>query len=194
MLLSGSASVSDVLRSSPLLASIDPIFCSVTISREIHRGNYARVWRGTLSDGSPLVVKMYPRRHFDVMKKELKAYQYLQSRQLFDVAPAYYGTFTMPDQYWAAMIMADGGESVGCSWKDAGLNPRELKVIWNHCKALHSIGMVHHDLQPRNITRDGNGALRIIDFESAAYGHSCDLMSCMELARKFDSFADGWRQ
>ncbi len=104
---------------------------SVTISREIHRGNFSRVWRGTLSDGSPLVVKMYPRRHFDVMKKELKAYRYLYSHQLFDITPAYYGAFAMPDQYWAAIILADGGESghfVDCSWKDAGLNSHELYV------------------------------------------------------------------
>ncbi|PBK97437.1 hypothetical protein ARMGADRAFT_1009452 [Armillaria gallica] len=134
------------------------------------------------------------------MKKELKAYQYLYSHQLFDITPAYYGAFAMPDQYWAAIILADGGESghfVDCSWKDAGLNSHELKIIWNHCKALHSIGMVHHDLLPRNITRDAKGVLRIIDLESASYDHSCSLQatSCSELgslARHFDSFSEGW--
>ncbi|PBK75067.1 hypothetical protein ARMSODRAFT_951133 [Armillaria solidipes] len=193
------------LSPSGAVVSSPPSSWSVTISREIHRGNFSRVWRGTLSDGSctsPLVVKMYPRRHFDVMKKELKAYQYLYSHQLFNITPAYYGAFAMPDQYWAAIILADGGESgrfVGCSWKDAGLNPHELRIIWNHCKALHSIGMVHHDLLPRNITRDAKGVLRIIDFESASYDHSCSFQvtSCSELrslARQFDSFAEGWRK
>ncbi|KAK0244010.1 hypothetical protein EDD85DRAFT_183273 [Armillaria nabsnona] len=109
---------------------------SVTISRQIHRGNFSRVWRGTLSDGSPLVVKMYPRRHFDVMKRELKAYQYLYSHQLFDITPTYYGAFAMPEQYWAVIILADGGDSgrfVDCSWKDTGLNPHELYVSHSCC-------------------------------------------------------------
>ncbi|KAK0464308.1 uncharacterized protein EV420DRAFT_1036404 [Desarmillaria tabescens] len=204
--LSGSASSSvapSPAVSSPPSISTNPISWSVTISQEIHRGNYARVWRGTLSDGScisPLVVKMYPRRHFDVMKKEIKAYQYLHSHQLFDITPAYYGAFAMPDQFWAAIILANGGENE-CfkdrSWERAGFSPHELKVIWNHCKALHSIGMAHQDLQPRNITRDAKGVIRIIDFEYALYNHSCDLMSCLELSSlgcQFDSFAESWRE
>ncbi|SJL07696.1 uncharacterized protein ARMOST_11046 [Armillaria ostoyae] len=189
--------------SSPPLASTNPISWSVTISREIHRGNYARVWRGTLSDGScisPVVVKMYPRPHFDVMKTEIKAYQYIYSRQLFDITPAYYGTFAMSDQYWAAIILADGGESgsfMDCLWEEAGFNPHELNVIWNHFQALHSIGVIHDDLQPKNITRDAKGALRIVDFQDVSYDHSCDPVSCFQLiylARKFDSFAEGWRE
>ncbi len=74
---------------------------------------------------------MYPRPHFDLMKTEIKAYQYIYSRQLFDITPAYYGTFAMRDQYWAAIILADGGESgsfMDCLWEDAGFNPHELYV------------------------------------------------------------------
>ncbi len=67
---------------------------SVTITREIHPGNYARVRRGTLRDGSPVVVKMYSRRHFDAMKNQLKTYEYIYRHQLYDITP---GTFAMPD-------------------------------------------------------------------------------------------------
>ncbi|KAK0244027.1 hypothetical protein EDD85DRAFT_183811 [Armillaria nabsnona] len=113
---SGSTSSSSTFSpevSFPPLTSIDPISWSVTISQEIHRGKYARVWRGTLSDGScisPVVVKMYPRQYFNVMKTEIKAYQCIYSRQLFDITPAYYGTFAMHDQL--------GSHNLGRWWRE----------------------------------------------------------------------------
>ncbi|PBK97464.1 hypothetical protein ARMGADRAFT_639858 [Armillaria gallica] len=158
---------------------------------------------------------MYSRRHLDVMENELKAYEYIYRHQLYDITLTYYGMFAMPDQSWGAIILADGGESPECfmdgNWKDAGLGPNVLYVsahplrvfspnmyritIWNHVKALHAIGMVHHDLVLRNITRDKNGVLRTIDFESASYDHtlseSCST-PCLELVSlggKFDSLA-----
>ncbi len=55
------------------------------------------------------------------MNKETRAYRLLSRHHLDDLAPVYYGTFTMHDDSWGAVILGDVGEAFRCySWDEAG--------------------------------------------------------------------------
>ncbi|KAK0487645.1 hypothetical protein IW261DRAFT_1558700 [Armillaria novae-zelandiae] len=74
-------------------------------------------------------------RHFDVMEKELKVYQYLHNHQLFDSTPVSYGSYAIPDQCWAAMIWTDGEEGADRSGK-CGFSPQEIPKLSSTERAL----------------------------------------------------------
>ncbi|PBK87272.1 hypothetical protein ARMGADRAFT_462971 [Armillaria gallica] len=179
-------------------SSIRSASSNVQLFQRIQIGNFAQVWRGSLTDSNGSVIfviaKMYSRRYFEAMNKETRAYRLLSRHHLDDLAPVYYGTFTMPDESWGTVILSDVGEAFHCySWNEAGMSAEELRTIWKHANDLHSVGLHHHDLEPRNVAKDGNGTLRILDFESSSLDESC---SCGELERLggvFDTLME-WRQ
>ncbi|KAK0192265.1 hypothetical protein F5146DRAFT_496124 [Armillaria mellea] len=101
----------------------------VEVSELLSHGPTAQVWRGCLSSGQgtvPVIVKMFSKRNFDHMKKEVLAYQLISSHHLDDLAPLYYGVFIRPDQSWGAIVLSEAGEAFRGTWKDAGLSVQEL--------------------------------------------------------------------
>ncbi|SJL12118.1 uncharacterized protein ARMOST_15539 [Armillaria ostoyae] len=175
-----------------------PPLVDVRLFQRITIGNFAQVWRGSLTDSQGTVVsivaKMYSQCHFKAMNKETRAYRRLSRFQLDNLAPVHYGTFTMPDDSWGAVILSDVGEAFHCySWDESGMNAEELRTVWKHANALHSIGLHHHDLAPRNIAKDRDGALRILDFERSSLDESCPCGELEGLGEVFDSMVE-WRQ
>ncbi len=67
------------------------------------------------------------------------------------------------------------------------------RTIWKHANDLHSAGLHHHDLEPRNVAKDGNGMLRILDFELSSLYESCSCGELERLGEVFDSLME-WRQ
>ncbi|KAK0480847.1 hypothetical protein IW261DRAFT_1145883 [Armillaria novae-zelandiae] len=179
------------------LPSCPPLLVDVEVSKLLSYGTTAQVWRGCLSSGQgiiPIIVKMFSKRNFDYMKKEMLAYQLISSRHLDDLAPLYYGVFTRPDRSWGAIVLSDAGEAFRGTWKEAGFSVQELQVVWKHLKTLHSLGLHHHDLAPRNVAKGRDGNLRLLDYErSSTDGRSCPCDELNTLERVFDSLAD-WRQ
>ncbi len=103
----------------------------VQIFQRITIGNFAQVWRGSLTDNQGTVVsivaKMCSQRDFEGMNKETRAYWLLSRRQLNNFAPVHYDTFIMPDDSWGAVILSDVGEAFHCdSWDESGMNVEEL--------------------------------------------------------------------
>ncbi|KAK0436948.1 hypothetical protein EV421DRAFT_1907723 [Armillaria borealis] len=106
----------------------------VQLFQRITIGNFAQVWRGSLTDSqgtvTSVVAKMYSQRHFEAMNKETRAYRLLSRHQLDDLAPVHYGTFTMPDESWGAVILSDVGDAYHCySWAEAGMSAQELRLF-----------------------------------------------------------------
>ncbi len=63
------------------------------------------------------------------MNKETRAYWLLSRHRLDNLAPMHYGTFTMFDESWGAVILSDVGEALHCySWDDSGMNVRRGTV------------------------------------------------------------------
>ncbi|KAK0462902.1 uncharacterized protein EV420DRAFT_1521524 [Desarmillaria tabescens] len=174
-----------------------PPLVDVQLFERITIGNFAQVWRGSLTDSqgtvTSVVAKMYSQRYFEAMNKETRAYRLLSRHELNDLAPVHYGTFKMPDESWGAVILSDVGEAFHCySWNEAGMSSEELRTIWKHVNALHSIGLHHHDLELRNIAKDRNGTLRILDFERSSLDKSCLCGELEGLGQLFDSLME-WR-
>ncbi|KAF7372396.1 RIO-like kinase [Mycena venus] len=47
---------------------------------------------------------------------------------------------------------------------------------------LHEAGVLHNDLEPRNVVISKRSGPRIIDFDNATLNHTCGGISCEELA------------
>jgi serine/threonine protein kinase len=47
-------------------------------------------------------------------------------------------------------------------------------------RTIHKMGVIHADLEPRNVVMDEIGNLRVIDFEMSSMDHRCSL-PCDEL-------------
>ncbi|PBK69030.1 hypothetical protein ARMSODRAFT_957346 [Armillaria solidipes] len=179
------------------LPSSPPPLVDVQLFQRITIGNFAQVWRGSLTGSQGTVIsvvaKMYSQRYFEAMNKETRAYRLLSRHQLDDLAPVHYGTFTMPDESWGAVILSDVGDAYHCySWGEAGMSAQELRTIWEYVNALHSIGLHHHDVEPRNTAKDRNGTLRILDFERSSVDDSCPCGELEGLGQLFDSLME-WR-
>ncbi|KAK0442402.1 hypothetical protein EV421DRAFT_1808859 [Armillaria borealis] len=183
-------------NSSPPVLPPGGYICKAIVSQLIARGSTAYVWRGLLNGCTPIIVKQFERRYFKAMNKEIIAYELISRHQLDDLAPPFYSTFLMPDHSWGAIVLGDlgdVGEAYKCwTWEDAGFSAEDFRVIWGHVKALHSIGLHHHTLAPRNVVKDEEGSLRLVDFERSSLGGSCLCGELRELERQFDSLGD-WR-
>ncbi|KAJ7725501.1 hypothetical protein B0H14DRAFT_3002861 [Mycena olivaceomarginata] len=56
-------------------------------------------------------------------------------------------------------------------------------MLLNALQEIHSAGVLHRDMAPRNVVRRPLGALCIIDFEAWSVGHRCPgPLRCEELA------------
>ncbi|KAK0241300.1 hypothetical protein EDD85DRAFT_395295 [Armillaria nabsnona] len=189
-----------------------PPSVDVQLFRRITIGNFAQAWRGSLTDSQGTVVsiiaKMYSRYDFEAMNRGTRAYQLLSRRQSDNLAPMHYGTFIMSDESWGAVILSDVGEASHCySWDGSGLRDKHggtvsvsdtdsdrscSQTVWKHANALHSVGLHHHDLEPRNIAKDRNRTLRILDFERSSLDKLCPCSELEGLRGVFDSMME-WR-
>jgi len=98
----------------------------------------------------------------------LRLDQAYQSKQLQGrIAPRCYGAFE--GRYMDVLIL-DLCDSILNSWDD--LSVSERFDVYKLVQDLHSTGIVHNDLQPRNIVRTHGGRFLLIDF-SESEKHIC---------------------
>ncbi|KAL5501321.1 hypothetical protein ACEPAH_8581 [Sanghuangporus vaninii] len=99
---------------------------------------------------------------------EFKVYSKIAQLGL-DISPKCYGLYE--STYMLALILDYGGEALALlPWSSYSVvdRHRQFELVF----ALHKIGIVHSDLEPRNIVRNSTGSLRIIDFSQAGF-HKC---------------------
>ncbi|KAK0219752.1 hypothetical protein EDD85DRAFT_864647 [Armillaria nabsnona] len=198
LLSTSSCSTTDSEDNLPSSSALPSLTVDVEVSELLSYGPVAQVWRGCLSSGQgtvPVIAKIFSKRKFDDMKNEVLVYQVISSHHLDDLTPLYYGVFTMPDQSWGAIVLSDAGKAFrGSTWEEVGFSAQELQLLWKHVKTLHSLGIHHHDLQPRNVAKGPDGNLRLLDYErSSLGGGSCSCEELSTLEEIFDSLAD-WRR
>ncbi|KAJ7777363.1 hypothetical protein B0H16DRAFT_1505237 [Mycena metata] len=143
------------------------------------------VWSGKmiLEDGSEddasiaIAVKMaIPRdnggeeeNESDAIRWESSVYDVLAQSGKQGISPQYYGAFE--DRTGAVILVLD---NAGTALKSFGtLKKRSRRALFAKAVEMHSVGIRHNDLVPRNIIQDPEGELTIIDFHIADLNHHC---------------------
>ncbi|KAN0102364.1 hypothetical protein V8E52_012018 [Russula decolorans] len=149
------------------------------LTRFIGHGSTGRVWQSHFDNsGDSFAVKivelLYPsdtdsqqrlRNEFSVYLNIEAAYQ---SKRLRDrITPRCYGAFESDGVDVLVLDLCDG---ILHTWDE--LSASELVQVYKLVKDLHSIGIVHRDLEPRNVTRAPGGGFYLIDF-SQSRKHIC---------------------
>ncbi|KAJ6482857.1 hypothetical protein C8R47DRAFT_1132915 [Mycena vitilis] len=150
----------------------------IHITRTPSIGATGLVFQGT-TDHSPLIIKAIPPGWSGVsdLTNEANMYNVLVSLQ-GTVVPRFYGHFE--GQGWSAIVLEDCGTFV------AGLDElsrAQRDTALDHARAIHGCGVMHNDLEPRNIVKTPSGAIRLIDFAFSTSGHDCVAANCVELDR-----------
>ncbi|KAJ7633813.1 hypothetical protein DFH06DRAFT_1221718 [Mycena polygramma] len=87
---------------------------------------------------------------------------------------------TSTDEKTKVLVMSDAGTAL----RDFGdLHPTERRLLLTRLVCLHQAGVLHNDLEPRNVARSKKFGPLIIDFDEASLNHVCPGSSCWELRR-----------
>ncbi|KAJ7668138.1 hypothetical protein B0H17DRAFT_224909 [Mycena rosella] len=167
---------SDVTATSSSQRPMTPHF---TITRRVSSGEVAQVLAGDL-EGQPVIFKTYPTSAAETLRREVSAYERLGQ---LTVVPALLGVYSLPGEDWAGLLLQDSGVKVGRGdWVDHTheLNLAERLAIYAAVCAVHDAGVLHGDVEPRNIVRGARGAMSVIDFGHARMGHVCPGNGCEE--------------
>lgn len=103
-----------------------------------------------------------------------QAYQSRQSRNR--VAPQCYGAF---EGNGVAVLILDLCAGVLNEWEE--LNDSERSQVFKLARDLHCIGIIHGDLEPRNIARTREGGFCLIDFSESRRHTWKGSKRCVEL-------------
>lgn len=60
---------------------------------------------------------------------------------------------------------------------------KSRRILFARLVRLHQSGVVHNDIEPRNVTQSETMGPLIIDFDEASFDHVCTGESCKELCR-----------
>ncbi|KAF9034147.1 hypothetical protein BDP27DRAFT_1435841 [Rhodocollybia butyracea] len=141
------------------------VLSQVVFTRRLHHGKRADVYQGFL-DCHPVIYKRYSTGQHHQFCRELAAYMLLSMKSI--------------------LILADAGHFLkGSLWNDPGvqsLTHKQRVIVMNIIRSLHAIGVRHGDFQPRNLVEDGDGMIRVIDFEHSELDHICHGKVCSEVA------------
>ncbi|KAJ6561134.1 hypothetical protein DFH09DRAFT_1364570 [Mycena vulgaris] len=167
----------------------------ILIDRLLGESAVGIVWAGKmiLEDGTeeddfiPIAVKMaVPREDTDgeagedprdSVRREASVYESLAKSGKPDISPRYYGVFE--DKIGTVALILENG---GTALKSFGnLTGDEAQTLFGKVEEMHSVGIFHHDLVPRNIVRSPEGELRIIDFHLSVRHRCSGKDKCKEL-------------
>ncbi|KAH9037233.1 hypothetical protein EDB85DRAFT_1861475 [Lactarius pseudohatsudake] len=161
------------------------------LTRHIGSGSTGNVWECHFDNGDDLfaikVVKLRRRSDVECQRRfynEFEVYLSLeiayQSGQLRDrITPHCYGAFE--GNGTGVLILGLCGDTLK-DWDE--LNFSEQTQVYGLVRDLHRLGIIHGDLEPRNIARVPGGGFRLIDF-SASVRHTCVEMSVRHMVTPF---------
>ncbi|KAF7355579.1 Kinase-like protein [Mycena sanguinolenta] len=167
----------------------------VLIDDYLGRSAIGTVWAGrmVLEDATedrysiPIAVKMAISRENpdsegrdderDEIRHEGLVYDYLAKSGKQGITPRYYGVFEN-NIGTVALILDDGGKALKTFKK---LSNEQRQKLFAKVMEMHSAGVIHGDLEPRNVVEDSDRDLKIIDFHVAKMNHRCRGEMCTEL-------------
>ncbi|KAJ7158575.1 hypothetical protein C8R46DRAFT_394889 [Mycena filopes] len=157
----------------PVLTTADLILSGV-----IWDANVATVYRGLLKPQKiPVVLKTYPCDHLEGLVSEVTAYEVLASADA--PVPRLLGVFDDARGQWTGLILEDVGKTHCHHWHE--LESRERAQIYGGLVLLHTMGVQHGDVAPRNVIQSEDGRWRWVDLGLARTGHACLGKACPEL-------------
>ncbi|KAK7031499.1 hypothetical protein R3P38DRAFT_2924010 [Favolaschia claudopus] len=120
------------------------------------------------------------------IRQESLVHDYLAKSGKNGITPRYYGLFGN-SRGTLVLVLGNGGIPLE-SFEN--ITTEEAQMILEKAAELHSAGILHRDLRPRNFVRDPAGDLKIIDFHLATTGHRCSGKDrCTELKRLRNALA-----
>ncbi|KAJ3968831.1 hypothetical protein EV361DRAFT_1001805 [Lentinula raphanica] len=146
------------------------------------------IWRGSLvleglnAEHIQIVIKIAEGEHVSselegtisnagkVLLSEAKCYEFLANIDPeSEITPHYYGVFQSSSGSVALVLEDDGKRLPRGSL--SSLNDSEKHKLFETAQELHGLGVLHGDLEERNIVADGNGKFHIIDFQNSIHNH-----------------------
>ncbi|KAJ7712221.1 hypothetical protein B0H16DRAFT_1744432 [Mycena metata] len=113
------------------------------------------------------------------LDREFLAYSTLRTWQGVAI-PRMFGMYTSTDEKTKVLLMSDAGKTL----RDfSDLKPVEKRLVFTSLVRLHQSGVLHNDVEPRNVTRSETSGPFVIDFDEASFHHVCMGPSCKELLR-----------
>ncbi|KAJ6493709.1 hypothetical protein C8R47DRAFT_1070209 [Mycena vitilis] len=107
----------------------------------------------------------------ECIRQEGTVYDFLAKSGKQDILPHCYGVFE--DEVGTVALILDNID-----------NLNRKQTLFATTVEMHSVGVRHNDLAPRNIVQDSEGKLRIIDFHIADIDHVClGKEKCKELMK-----------
>ncbi|KAK6977796.1 hypothetical protein R3P38DRAFT_513750 [Favolaschia claudopus] len=162
-------------------------------------GNFSTVYRGQylLGNETPydVLLKTYPRKHFPLLVREVDAYKALSSLSV--VVPRMYTLLAPLSLDWAGLVLENAGQALDSgskSWDELCLTVDEKRQLYGALTELHSAGVTHGDICPRNVIRRRHGALCFVDFGQSSPDHTCPGPMCGELSFLRQALQLGWGQ
>ncbi|KAK0432165.1 uncharacterized protein EV420DRAFT_1772379 [Desarmillaria tabescens] len=166
----------------PRIPSID--VNTVTLLEQIRASRWSSIYTCHLEGADKLcIMKLVSERHSEMVLRELYMYEVVLKG--CSLVPQFYGTFQRPAGGWFGFLLENVGESLedvyGSEWGDVkvDLGVVEWKNLVDSVKKLHSLGVMHGDLEPRNVARTGEGTFKFFDFGRSEV-HRCRKGGCEE--------------
>ncbi|KAF7328197.1 RIO-like kinase [Mycena venus] len=113
----------------------------------------------------------------DRLQHEFAVYEFLRALQGV-VIPSLFGMYRNLSDGSSMLVTSYAGVTL----KDFDtLYLKDRQTLLLRVVRLHQAGVLHNDLEPRNVVLSERSGPRIIDFDNATLDHTCARLSCKEL-------------
>ncbi|KAK0184907.1 kinase-like domain-containing protein [Armillaria mellea] len=163
---------------------------TVTLVERIRVGRWSSIYTCRVESEDKLcIMKLVEERHSEMVLREL--YMYDAVLKGCSLVPQFYGAFQRPAGGWFGFLLENVGDSLedvyGSEWGNvkADLSVADWKSLVDSVKKLHSLGIMHGDLEPRNVARTREGTFKFFDFGRSEM-HRCRKGGCEEVRELLD--------
>ncbi|KAF8963854.1 hypothetical protein BDZ97DRAFT_954656 [Flammula alnicola] len=157
---------------------------TVTLVEQIQTSRWSSIYTCRVEGDDRLcIMKLVSEVHSIMVLREL--YMYEVALKDCSLIPRFYGMFQRPLGGWFGFLLENVGDSLeevyGSDWSDVKMDMSaiEWKKLVDSVKTLHSLGVVHGDLEPRNVAQTAEG-FKFFDFGRSEM-HHCPRDGCGEL-------------
>ncbi|KAK0482026.1 hypothetical protein EDD18DRAFT_1202448 [Armillaria luteobubalina] len=164
---------------------------TVTLVEQIRVSEWSSIYTCRVEGQDKLcIMKLVSECHSEMILREM--YMYDVVLKGCSLVPQFYGTFQRPAGGWFGFLLENVGDSLEdvysseWSYVKADLGVVEWKTLVDSVKKLHSLGVMHGDLEPRNVARTKEGIFKFFDFGQSEM-HRCRMSRCEEVRELLDA-------
>ncbi|KAK0447177.1 hypothetical protein EV421DRAFT_187600 [Armillaria borealis] len=162
---------------------------TVTLVERIRASRWSSIYTCRVEDDEKLRIMKLVSELLSVMVLR-EVYMYEIALKDCSLVPRFYGMFQRPVGGWFGFLLENVGDSLeevyGSDWSDVkrGVSATEWQALIDSVKKLHSLGVIHGDLEPRNVAQTTDG-FKFFDFGRSEM-HRCQQDECGELQDLLD--------